>query len=123
MKKKLLFTYITLFLLVLTAACAASAFDGSRTGNETQFLLDFKALNETETHPMPLKEGDIVNVAVLREAGRLDITVTDESGNEIYRGNDASSGSFALEIKADSTYTFTVEGKKAKGSVHFIVKK
>ncbi len=44
-------------------------------------------------------------------------------GEEIYRGDDASSGSFSLEIPKTGTYKFSVTGTNAKGSVSFKIAK
>lgn len=67
-----------------------------------------------------LEKGTSIDVKIEDKSGRVDIRVTDSKDKEIYRGDDASSGSFSLEIPETGTYKFTVTGKKAKGSVSFM---
>jgi hypothetical protein len=120
--KKLNFLLLTgMMAALLLCGCQKPTFDGSRTGNDTQFIMKYSVMNKTETHEMKLAKGDKVDVVIEDISGRLDITVADEKGKEIYRGNDASSGSFSLEIQETGTYKFTVTGDNAKGSVSFKV--
>lgn len=96
-------------------------FDGSRTSNDVQFVMNCSVLNDTKTHEMRLEKDEIIDVAIESLSGRVDIIVEDSEGNEIYRGNDADSGKFQLIITETSTYKFTVTGRDAKGSVSFKV--
>jgi len=101
------------------AGCFHGMFIGTEIGNDEQFALAFSALNTTKTHHMRLEARDTVKVIVDKIAGRVDITVADNDGNEIYRGNNAFSGEFVLTIPKTSTYVFRVTGRHAKGSVTF----
>ncbi|WP_026477666.1 PPC domain-containing protein [Alkaliphilus transvaalensis] len=116
--------YFLIFIIIVSISligCNKQVFDGSRTSNDKQFLLEYDILNDTKTHNIQLEEGDIIAVFIENISGRLDITVADVDGTEIYRGNNASSGKFNLTIPKTNTYTFIVIGKKAKGSVGFMV--
>jgi hypothetical protein len=122
MKKTTLLISQLLFVL-LFAACAAQTFDGSKTGNDTQFITSYRLLNTTLTHEMELSSGDVVAVGIVSDSGRVDVLVADEDGGVIYQGDDAPSSSFKLEIAKDGKYTFSVTGKKARGGVSFAVEK
>ena len=108
-------------VLLLAAGCQVQDFAGSRTATETQFLLEYSILNRTEAHEMELQKGTMLRVEIEAISGRTDIILSDENGEEIYRGNDASSGNFSIEIPETNTYRFSVTGSKAKGGVSFTV--
>lgn len=112
---------INIMILSCLAGCAESTFDGSCTGNDVQFIMEYSVLNDTEYHEMKLERDEIIDVKIENTSGRIDILVADVEGNEIYRGNDAVTGKFKLTIPKSSTYKFTVSGKDAKGSVSFKV--
>ena len=118
---KKLYLFALACVLILAAGCQKQDFAGSRTANETQFLLEYSILNKAQTHEMDLKQGTMVRVEIESQSGRIDVVVTDKNGEEIYKGNGASSGSFSLEIPQTDTYRFSVAGSNAKGSVSFTV--
>lgn len=112
---------IILCVLVLAATgCHKQTFDGSRISNDKQFILNYSILNKTITHEMKLKQGTIIDVNIEDKSGRVDILVKNDDDKEIYRGDDASSGIFSIEIPEAGTYKFSVTGSKAKGGVSFI---
>jgi hypothetical protein len=108
-------------MLFVVAGCGKQVFDGSSTGNDVQFVLDYTVLNCTKTHDMKLEKGTEVDVIIENTSGSLDILVTGSNGESIYKGDDADSGEFSIEIPEKDTYTFSVTGRKAKGSVSFKV--
>lgn len=123
MKKFSILIVMIILILVLATSCKKQVFNGNRTGNDEQFIMDYSVLNKTDSQEMDLEEGTIIDVVIEDESGRVDILVTEVDGEEIYRGDDASSGSFSLEIPKTGTYKFSVKGTNAKGSVSFKVAK
>lgn len=121
MKKFSLLTLLALWMLVIVTGCAQPEFNGNRTGNNSQFVMDYTVLSRTETHEMDLQEGDVVNVEIENTSGRLDVQITGPDGQVIYQGDDADSGAFSITIPKTGTYTFSVTGDGARGSVSFIV--
>lgn len=121
LKKPLIVTLLIFFILIITGCGNEPVFNGSRTSNDVQFIMDYSILNDTMTHEMKLKEGTNVNVIIENESGRLDILVKNVDGQEIYRGDNASSGEFSLKIPKTGSYQFSVTGSKAKGGVSFKV--
>jgi uncharacterized protein YdgA (DUF945 family) len=97
-------------------------FDGSEIANQNQFILDFDALNVIKKHEMSLFAGDIVDVKIVKESGRLDVEVKSSDNQVIYQGNDVSSCEFSLTINDLDIYWFSVNGRKASGYVSFIVR-
>ncbi len=121
MKKLSLLLILSMLILVSTTACSKSVFDGSCTGNDDQFIVDYSVLNCTRAHEIKLERGATIKVNVENKSGYLLILVADTNGEEIYRGDNLTSSVFSLEIPKTGTYKFSVTGSDAKGSVKFIV--
>lgn len=121
MKKFWVFRLLCMLVLLLASGCARAAFEGSETADETQFVLAFTLLEGTRAHSMRLLPGDIVDVVIEKESGRLDIQVASSDGEVIYQADDADSMVFSLMIQKEYTYKFSVSGEGAAGSVSFTV--
>ncbi|AEY66089.1 hypothetical protein [Clostridium sp. BNL1100] len=118
--KKISFLFaISAFTLLITVACGKVVFDGSCTGNNKQFIVDYNVLNCTKTHQMELERGTTIKVVVESKSGRVGILVEDSKGDGIYNNINAISEKFSLEIPRTDTYNFSVSGTDAKGSVSF----
>lgn len=121
MVKKIFCILLTLFLVASFSSCSMTQFDGSRTGNESQFIMEYRMLNTTDFQLLSLTEGDVIDVQVASDSGKVNIEVKkEEDDNTIYRGNDVPTSSFQLTIQESGIYMVTVKGEKAKGSVSFI---
>ncbi|MFT5873807.1 MAG: DNA/RNA endonuclease YhcR with UshA esterase domain [Clostridium sp.] len=120
-KLSLLMILSMLIFLIATTGCKKQVFSGSCAGNEKQFLMDYSILNCTKTHDMKLEKGTIINVVIENNSGNLDIFVSDSNGEKIYKGDNATSGNFSLEVPNTDTYKFSVKGSNAKGSISFKV--
>lgn len=112
---------LSMFVLLIFTGCGKQVFDGNRTGNDVEFKLDYSILNCTKTHDMKLEKGAVINVIIENTSGYLDILITDSNGEKMYKGDDAASGKFSIEIPKTDTYKFSVTGSNAKGSVSFKV--
>jgi hypothetical protein len=123
MKKVILIITMCFLLAFSVAGCRKQVFNGNRSSNDTQFVMDYSILNRTETHEMELKENSIIDVSVDNKAGSLDIVVISPIGEEIYRGDDASSGEFSINIDKQGVYKFSVKGSNSKGAFSFKVRK
>ena len=118
MKKIFTFSFVLLIILSLTAC--TSKFDGSRTGNDSQFIMDFKVLDKTDSQLLELEQGDIIDVDIASDSGQLNIEVQKDNDEPIYKSENVPTSSFQIEIPESGTYKFSVTGEKAKGSVCFI---
>ena len=120
MKKVLVGSFyvsITIFL----SACGTD-FNGSRTGNDSEFIMEYSALNITDTQELTVETGDTIHVNLVIKKGSLSIKIQKDGEEPIYEDNGISvSNEFDVEIDESGTYTVEVTGKKAKGSVSFIV--
>ena len=64
--------------------------------------------------------GDVIDTTIVSDAGSVDIQVENSAGDSIYSETDVPTSEFEIPISQDDTYTFTVTGHGAKGSVSFI---
>ena len=118
--KKLGFACILCFSLALLNACGNATFNGSSTGNDTQFIMEYSILNTSDHREMSLKTGDVIDTTIVSDAGSVDIQVENSAGDSIYSETDVPTSEFEIVISQDDTYTFTVTGHRAKGSVSFV---
>ena len=58
--KKILLIVCTLALMVSLTACD-SKFDGSRIGNDSEFIMEYRVLNTTDTQDLIAESGDIIS--------------------------------------------------------------
>ena len=120
MKKRLDILYSLIFVLLLTA-CGAD-FDGSRTGNNNEFVMDYKVFNKTDSQDLIVEKGDTIHAEIIVEGGSLSIKIQKDEETPVYKGEEISfSDEFDVDIEESGTYTISVTGEKAKGSVSFTV--
>ncbi len=103
----------------LLAGCSMADFNGSRTGNDSQFLMEYTIFNTTDSQLLELKKGDKIHGEIEKKAGKLAVTIQQEGKEPILESRDMPSGSLDIEIEEDGAYRITVTGEKAKGSVSF----
>lgn len=111
-----------LLILVLSLTACGSDFDGSRIGNDSEFTMDYSVLNKTDSQDLVAESGDTISAKIVAVKGSVSIKIQKDNEVPIYQGEGASiPGEFDVEIDEGGSYTVTVTGKKAKGSVSFTV--
>lgn len=124
MKKTIAFILLLTFTLLFDGtffARSTASFNGSRTGNESQLILDFKLLNTTDSQNLELSAGDMLKFEVVAESGSIDIRLQEASGGKVlYEGTDIPTSIFQSSIEESGSYTVFVTGRKASGSVHIV---
>ena len=119
--KKISLTVCTLISILVLTACGTK-FDGSRTGNDSEFIMEYSVLNTTDAQDLTIEAGDTISAKIVVDKGSLSIKIQKDGEEPIYESNEIStSNEFDVEIDESGTYTVEVTGKKAKGSVSFIV--
>lgn len=114
-------TFLSVVLSIISLTACSPEFNGSSTGNDTQFIMEYSILNKSDYRNMPLKAGDIVKTSIVSNSGSVSIEVENSIGEVIYSDEDIPTSDFEIAIPQDDTYKFTVTGHHAKGSVKFIV--
>ena len=120
--RKIISAFVSVVLIASLAACSPS-FNGSSTGNATQFIMEYSILNKSDYRNMTLQAGDVVNTSIVSDSGSVSVKVENSAGEAIYSEEDIPTSDFEITIPQDDTYKFTVTGHHAKGSVKFIVEK
>ena len=103
----------------LLAGCGMTDFSGSRTGNEGQFLMDYKVFNTTDSQVLKLEKGDQIYGKIEKKSGKLSVLIRKEGEDPIFESKGMPTGSFRLEIEEGGEYRITVKGKRARGSLSF----
>ncbi len=118
--RKVLGIICALSIVLSLGACGKTSFDGSRTGNDNQFIMEYKIFNTTDEQSLFLESGDMIRAEVIVDGGKLAIKIQKDSNAPLYeRDNIVASENFDVKIQEGGTYKVTVTGEKAKGSVSF----
>ena len=119
--KKTLLIACTLALMVSFTGCDTK-FDGSRTGNDHEFIMEYSVLNKTDTQELVARAGDTIGGKIIVDKGSLSIKIQKDEEGPVYESSGISeSTEFDVEIDNGGTNTVSVTGEKAKGSVSFTV--
>lgn len=121
MKKMAGIVCIAVVLLSLTAC--GSVFQGSRIGNDSKFIMNYQIFDTTDSQDLKAGAGDTISASIVVTDGRLSIRIQKGDDDPIYESDGMLvSNEFNVGIEEEGSYTVTVTGKKAKGSVSFLVK-
>ncbi|MDD6018651.1 MAG: hypothetical protein PUC03_07190 [Clostridiales bacterium] len=96
--------------------------NGSRYSRKVEddfFSPDMERLNCTIEKPFSLKEGDSVDVSIVRVSGELTISIGKKGFEPIYEGRNPEPSSFWVTISEDGDHYLSVSGKQAEGSISF----
>ena len=119
--KKAITIFSVIFLITLLTACSPD-FNGSRTGNDNQLIMEYTAFNTTDSQDLVVEAGDTIHVGIVIEDGHLSYKIQKNDDEPIAESESIFfSEEFDVEVKESGTYTVTVTGEKAKGSVKITV--
>lgn len=93
-------------------------YNGSRVGNQSCLLLDYRQFSTSIRQELELKAGDVLEGEVVRESGSVSAYVIPSEGSPIFQERDLNTGAFRVEVPADGTYEVYVSGCQAAGSFH-----
>ena len=75
-------------LIISLAACGSTpAFNGSRTGNDEQFLLDYTMFNTTDSQELTAQAGDQIRADITVDGGELSVQIQKEGEEPLYSGD------------------------------------
>lgn len=120
MKKKhgLLIAALILAVVLTLSSCASK---GSVAIVETTpglaFDISMKAWDGEDTVKLTLNAGDTVRVEIQCESGDMAMEISGQKGSTPYSGNALSAMAFTVTVEETDTYTVTLKGNKATGSV------
>ena len=115
-------TFFSAMLLIISLSACSSDFDGSRTGNDTQLIMEYTEFNTTDTQDLVVEAGDIIHAEVVVEDGHLSYKIQKDDEEPIAESEGIFfSVEYDFDVEESGTYTVTVTGENAKGSVKFVV--
>ena len=115
-------TFFSAMLLIISLSACSSDFDGSRTGNDTQLIMEYTAFNTTDTQDFVVEAGDIIHAEIVVEDGHLSYKIQKDDEEPIAESEGIFfSVEYDFDVEESGTYTVTVTGENAKGSVKFVV--
>ena len=119
--KKIITIFSVIVLITSLTACSPD-FNGSRTGNDKQLIMEYTAFNTTDSQDLVVEAGDTIHVGIVIEDGHLSYKIQKNDDEPIAESESIFfSEEFDVEVKESGTYTVTVTGEKAKGSVKITV--
>lgn len=95
----------------------APVFQGEKVKTSDAYALDIRRMNGTDSHLLLLSRGDSLHVHFETSHGRLPLRISEENGAELYSGDGELCTDFDLTVPNDGSYTITVTGKDAAGSI------
>ena len=115
-------TIFSAMLLIISLSACSSDFDGSRTGNDTQLIMEYTEFNTTDSQDLVVEAGDIIHAEIVVEAGHLSYKIQKDDDEPIAESEGIFfSVEYDFDVEESGTYTVTVTGENAKGSVKFVV--
>lgn len=79
--KKIILLIFTLTLAISLTACDTD-FNGSRTENDSEFIMEYTTFNTTDTQELIVESGDTINGKIVVENGNLAIKIQKDSKNQ-----------------------------------------
>ena len=115
-------TFFSAMLLIISLSACSSDFDGSRTGNDTQLIMEYTEFNTTDTQNLVVEAGNIIHAEIVVEDGHLSYKIQKDDEEPIAESEGIFfSVEYDFDVEESGTYTVTVTGENAKGSVKFVV--
>lgn len=108
-----------MILGVFLVSCKYSEFNGSRTGSDSELVMEYSMFNTTDSQLLTLEKDDVIDVEIVNDSGKLDVVIQEDDKNPVFEGNNLKTSTFQVKVNESGTYKITVTGKKAKGSVSF----
>lgn len=115
----LIFLPLVIAIIVSISACSApkNSILILENPNGTGFIMDFKEWSSKNKCELSLNKGDVLQIEVVREGGKIALMVSGKNGSEPYTGNNLESGLFTVTVSETDKYAIRITGKNATGKV------
>ena len=117
--RPLIFLPLVIAIIVTISACSApkNSIVILENPNGTGFIMDFKEWSSTNKCELSLNKGDVLQIEVVREDGKIALMISGKNGSEPYTGNNLESGVFTVTVSETDKYAIRITGKNATGKV------
>lgn len=114
----LLIIVSTIFLL---SGCTYGSFSAIKSFEKNTFSMmsmSYERFNGYKATYVKVKEGNPidVNVVIVSEKGKLNMSIAGEDGHSVYEGKDIPTSSFSVKLHKSGDYKIKVSGEKHSGS-------
>lgn len=114
----LLIIVSTIFLL---SGCTYGSFSAIKSFEKNTFSMmsmSYERFNGYKATSVKVKEGNPidVNVVIVSEKGKLNMSIAGEDGHSVYEGKDIPTSSFSVKLHKSGDYKIKVSGEKHSGS-------
>ena len=117
--RPLIFLPLVIAIIVTISACSApkNSIVILENPNGTGFIMDFKEWSSKNKCELSLNKGDVLQIEVVREDGKIALMISGKNGSEPYTGNNLESGVFTVTVSETDKYAIRITGKNATGKV------
>lgn len=96
-------------------------YEGSRSGDEGSFLLDYTDFDGTVAQVLELEAGEKIVWEVVSRRGSVDVDIIDAVERDLlYTGGNVPDGTHSVEAPRDGQYEVWLTGYHAAGSASFV---
>ena len=82
--KKISCLFISIIFIIFLTGCSPD-FNGSRTGNDSQFIMEYTAFNTTDSQDLYVEAGDKISANIVVDDGNLSIKIQKGKEKPIYK--------------------------------------
>lgn len=116
-------TIFSAMLLIISLSACASEFAGSKIGDDTQLVMEYTEFNTTDYQDLVVEARDIIHAEIVVEDGHLSYKIQKDDEPIAESKGIFFSVEYDFGVKESGTYTVTVAGENAKGSIKFVVER
>lgn len=120
MKRKIL-TFVLVGFCLILSGCQVR-YDGSRMGNESQLVMEYRIFNGSDEQQLSLQKGDVLTGTIHNKKGSVRVELYQQGKEETVfeLQNPPKNLEFTLGIEAEGEYLLRVYGRNAKGSLSVV---
>ncbi|AEY66436.1 hypothetical protein [Clostridium sp. BNL1100] len=112
---------IIVLTIILLSGCTYGSYSSTRAveiSTSSQMSMSYEKFNGYKATSIKVKEGNPVdvNVDIVSNTGKLDMSITDEKDHSVYEGKDIPTSSFSVSLDKPGDYKLKVSGEKHSGS-------
>ena len=112
---------IIVLTIILLSGCTYGSYSSTRAveiSTSSQMSMSYEKFNGYKATSIKVKEGNPVdvNVDIVSNTGKLDMSITDEKDHSVYEGKDIPTSSFSVSLDKPGDYKLIVSGEKHSGS-------
>ncbi len=118
-RKLILFVIVATLLLI--SGCTYGSYSTLKSvenNTPNMMSMSYERFNGYKATSIKVKEANPidVNVDIVSNKGKLDISITDKDGESVYKGKDVPTSSFVVTLDKAGDYKLKVQGHKHSGS-------